>query len=78
MKTLIFTLFISTLLLSSCSEKPKEEKKFYETAFVMTGSISEADRVIATVEGKTTADLSFKTSGRITTVLVKPGDRVRK
>ncbi|MDD5377434.1 MAG: HlyD family efflux transporter periplasmic adaptor subunit [Candidatus Gracilibacteria bacterium] len=79
MKTNILSLFlISTLLLASCSEKPQQEKKFYETAVVTTGSISGTDRVIATVEGKTTADLSFKASGRIASVLVKPGDSVKK
>lgn len=78
MKIILSLLIISAFFLTSCSEKPKEEKKFYETAFVTTGSISETDRVIATIEGKMTADLSFKSSGRITSVLVKPGDRVRK
>lgn len=76
--TLSLLIIISTLFLASCSEKPQEEKKFYETALVTTGSISETDRVIATVEGKTTADLAFKASGRIATIIVKPGDQVRK
>ena len=71
-------LIISTLFLASCSDKPQEEKKFYETATVSTGSISATDRVIATVEGKTTADLAFKTSGRIADIAVKPGDKVKK
>lgn len=74
----IFFLVISLFILASCSEKPREEQKFYETAFVTTGSISEIDRVVATVEGKTMADLSFKVSGRIASVLVKPGDKVKK
>lgn len=75
----ILSLFaLSVILLTSCSEKPLPEKKFYETATVSTGSISAIDRVIAVVEGKTTADLSFKSSGRIASVLVKPGDRVKK
>lgn len=75
---IITTLILTMLFLTSCAEKPQEEKKFYETATVATGSISGMDRVIAAVEGKTSADLSFKTSGRIASVLVKPGDMVRK
>lgn len=78
MKTSISLLIISTFLLTSCSEEPLPEKKFYETATVVTGSIAVTDRVIATVEGETTADLAFKASGRIASVLVKPGDRVKK
>lgn len=76
--TLLASLLISTFLLASCSQESLPEKKSYETAMVSTGSISVTDRVIATAEGETTADLSFKTSGRIASVLVKPGDRVKK
>lgn len=68
---------LSGLLLASCSKESLPEKKFYETAIVTTGSISSTDRVITTVQGKDTADLAFKTSGRITSVLVKPGDTVK-
>lgn len=78
MKTFISLLFIPTLLLTSCSQEIPKEKKFYETAIVTTGSISGTDRVIATIEGDNTADLSFKTSGRITDILVRPGDKVKK
>jgi len=78
MKTLLSILFISIILLTSCNQEPVQEKKFYETALVTTGSISGTDRVIATVEGNNTADLSFKTSGRLTDILVKPGDKVKK
>lgn len=77
LKFLSFIL-LSTLLLASCSEEPLSEKKSYETAIVSTGNISATDKIIATVEGKTTANLAFKTSGRIAQVLVKPGDRVKK
>lgn len=50
MKSILSILIFTTLFLSSCAEKPQEEKKFYETATVTTGSISAIDRVIATVE----------------------------
>lgn len=78
MKTFISILFISTLLLISCGQEVSKEKKFYETALVTTGSISGTDRVIVTVEGDNTVDLSFKASGRLADVLVKPGDKVKK
>lgn len=78
MKTTITIFLISTIFFTSCSEKIEQEKKFYETTMVTTGSISETDRIIATAEGKTTADLAFKASGRIANILVKPGDQVKK
>ncbi|NCP76735.1 efflux RND transporter periplasmic adaptor subunit [bacterium] len=78
MKTIFPIILISTLFLTSCSEEPLPEKKFYETATVVTGSVSATDRAISTLEGKTSADLSFKTSGRIADIAVKPGDKVKK
>ncbi len=78
MKIFISIFLLSTLLLTSCGQEIPKEKKFYETALVTTGSISVTDRVIAMVEGNNTIDLSFKTSGRLTEVLVKPGDKVKR
>ncbi|MFA6090588.1 MAG: biotin/lipoyl-binding protein [Candidatus Gracilibacteria bacterium] len=78
MKTYISIALISILLLTSCGQEAPKEKKFYETALVTTGSISGTDRVISTVEGSNTVDLSFKASGRVTNVFVKPGDKVKK
>ncbi len=78
MKNTIFILLISSFLLASCGQEEVQEKKIYETATVQTGSIGATDRVLATVEGKTTTSLSFKVPGRVATMLVKAGDTVQK
>lgn len=68
----------STLLLSSCTTEPVSEKKHFSVFTIGTGAFTQTDNVMATVEGKTTADLSFKASGRIATMSVEPGQSVKK
>lgn len=78
MKKLFFILIASSFALASCGQEEVQNKKVYETVTVQTGSIGATDRVLATVEGKTTASLSFKAPGRVATMLVKAGDSVQK
>lgn len=78
MKTSFLLLFISTLFLTSCSEIKVPEKKSFATSVVSTGAVVETDRILATVEGKNSANIAFKTSGRIANMFVNPGDIVKK
>jgi multidrug efflux pump subunit AcrA (membrane-fusion protein) len=78
MKIFLITLLISTLFLASCSKPEVSEKKSFQTYSVSTGAVVETDRILATIEGKSSADIAFKTSGRIATLLASPGDIVKK
>lgn len=71
--------FVSTLiLLASCSTSEPVERKHFSTFTVGSGSIQQTESVLATVEGKNTAELAFKVLGRIASIAIEPGQSVKK
>lgn len=81
MKKLFSLIFITSLplMLSSCGdEEVITRQPHYETFTTQAGTITLRDSIIASVEWGTTSDLAFKNWGRITEILVHPGDQVKK
>ena len=62
MKIKLTVLFLASVLLTSCGQTEVPMKKSFQTYEVSTGTVTESDRIIAMVEGKTSVDLAFKTS----------------
>lgn len=70
---LLLLLILSSIVLSGCeTHTDTREKKSYKTYSTLTGSISMQDDIISTIEGQKTSQLSFRTSGIITDVHVRP------
>ncbi|MDD2487626.1 MAG: efflux RND transporter periplasmic adaptor subunit [Candidatus Gracilibacteria bacterium] len=78
MKKLISIALISSIFLISCSSGEIEEKKYFKTYDVVPGIISSKDSMLVTLEGKNSAQLSFKNPGRIKDISVKQGDIVKQ
>jgi hypothetical protein len=81
MKKVLSLLFITSLplILSSCGDDEVAPREFsYGTFTTQAGTITLRDSIIASVEWGITSDLAFKNGGRITEVLVHPGDSVKK
>jgi HlyD family secretion protein len=81
MKKILSLLFFTSLpiILSSCGDEEAVTKQLhYETFTTQAGTITLRDSIIASVEWGTTSDLAFKNGGRITEILVHPGDQVKK
>lgn len=81
MKKIIPLIFIISLplILSSCGDDEVVwQPAHYETFTTQAGTITLRDSIIASVEWGTTSDLAFKNGGRITEILVHPGDQVKK
>lgn len=68
----------SLLVLSSCSEESTKTTKYYKTYQTQTGSITIQDDIIATVEWNKTSSLAFRSAGIVQSILVSPGDHVKK
>lgn len=78
MKNLFPIILISVFIFSRCSEPVEIPiEKQYETFHVKSGALKIEDSVIAIAQGENTSDLSFKTSGKISEILVKPGQTVK-
>ncbi len=81
MKKILPLIFITSLplILSSCGDDEVAPREFsYGIFTTQAGTITLRDSIIASVEWGITSDLAFKNGGRITEILVHPGDSVKK
>jgi hypothetical protein len=51
---------VTSFFLTSCGKQEVEEVKYFKTYTVSNGVISDKDSMLVTVEGKNSAELSFK------------------
>ncbi len=78
---LLITFFISSQILTGCTEKVKKTEKKdvkVETLTVGNTSLGGTKDYVGTIEEKTGSTLSFEIAGNITSIRVDEGDRVGK
>lgn len=76
MKKKIVTLVVLPFFIAACGNDVAIVPT-YKTVQAQYGALPQAEGIIATVEGKHASDLAFKTAGRIKTVNVDVGTRVK-
>ena len=72
----IFAIGFFPIFLASCGSDIAVVP-VYKTVQAQYGTLPQTEDIIATVEGKHTADLAFKTAGRIKSVNVEVGSSVK-
>lgn len=71
-------LFIVTMFFSACGTQPTQEIKNITVAKAQTGSLSDSVRVSAPALGANSAELAFKSSGRVSDMNVRIGQFFKK